>query len=150
MEIISCDVDEEDTLYILWTSPPTISRGMILRMSSTIPYEIPEIMYNGKRASGLLRYSSTSKCTCGNLTSTYFQLPYLTLSRLFNLGTPPVPASMIKNKVLMRPKMKMATANTERVGKLRGNGKGQRVGHRGPGWLASKQARGKQEKPDLG
>jgi len=88
-------------------------------MSSTIPYEIPEIMYNGKRASGLSRYQSAQRRISGDLSSTYFHLPYLITSPLFSLGTPPVAASMIRNKVLMRPKTKMAAANTVRVGKLR-------------------------------
>jgi|SRR5258706_11039620 len=80
---------------------------------------MPEIMYNGKRASGLLRYQSTPKCHDGNLSSTYFHQPYLTFpSLVFILGTPPVLASMIKNNVVMRPKMRIAAAKTERVGYL--------------------------------
>ena len=76
-------------------------------------------MYNGKRASGLVRYQSASRCNDGNLSSTYFHEPYLTFPLLvFNLGIPPVAASMIKNNVLISPKMKMADAKTERVGNL--------------------------------
>ena len=53
----------------------------------------------------------------------YFHVPYLT-SSLISLGSPPVAASIIKNKVVMRPNTKIADAKTVRVGKLEGIGKG--------------------------